>query len=48
MRGAMSTDPAGLAFVGAGAVGQAFAAFLAASGQPVTILATQSRGAAAA
>jgi 2-dehydropantoate 2-reductase len=41
----MITDPAGLAFVGAGALGQAFAGFLASSGQPVTILGTQSRAA---
>src|SRR5262245_2011142 len=41
----MSTHPAALAFVGAGALGQAFAGYLAASGQPVTILATESRAA---
>jgi 2-dehydropantoate 2-reductase len=41
----MSTPHAALAFVGAGALGQAFAGFLAASGQPVTILATESRAA---
>ena len=41
----MRTHPAALAFVGAGALGQAFAGFLAASGQPVTILATESRAA---
>ncbi len=41
----MSTHHAALAFVGAGALGQAFAGFLAASGQPVTILATESRAA---
>src|SRR5215212_8784374 len=41
----MSIPPATLAFVGAGALGQAFAGFLAASGQPVTILATQARAA---
>jgi 2-dehydropantoate 2-reductase len=41
----MSMQHAALAFVGAGALGQAFAGFLAASGQPVTILATESRAA---
>ena len=41
----MSTQHAALAFVGAGALGQVFAGFLAASGQPVTILATESRAA---
>jgi 2-dehydropantoate 2-reductase len=41
----MSTQHVELAFVGAGALGQAFAALLAASGQPVTILATESRAA---
>src|SRR4029079_9385350 len=41
----MSTPHAALAFVGAGALGQAFAGFLAANGQPVTILATESRAA---
>ncbi len=34
-----------LAFVGAGALGQAFAAFLAANNQPVIILATKARAA---
>src|SRR5262245_7500049 len=34
-----------LVFVGAGALGQAFAAFLAANNQPVTILATKARAA---
>jgi 2-dehydropantoate 2-reductase len=38
-------QPAELAFVGAGALGQAFAGFLAASGQTVSILATESRAA---
>ena len=41
----MSTQHAALAFVGAGALGQAFAGFLAASGQPVAILVTESRAA---
>src|SRR6185503_5206626 len=41
----MSTQHAALAFVGAGALGQAFAGFLAASGQPVTLLATEARAA---
>ena len=41
----MSTQPAGLGFVGAGALGQAFAGLLAANGQRVTILATAARAA---
>jgi ketopantoate reductase len=41
----MNTQHPALAFVGAGALGQAFAGYLAASGQPVTILATESRAA---
>jgi 2-dehydropantoate 2-reductase len=41
----MSTQRVALAFVGAGALGQAFAGYLAASGQPVAILVTESRAA---
>jgi 2-dehydropantoate 2-reductase len=41
----MTSHHVALAFVGAGALGQAFAGFLAANGQPVTILATVSRAA---
>src|SRR5262245_28970025 len=41
----MILQQAALAFVGAGALGQAFAAILAANNQPVTILATKARAA---
>src|SRR3954471_1932282 len=43
---AMSTPPAALAIVGAGSLGQSYAALLAKSGQLVTVLATERTAAA--